>query len=231
MKFNRIVALVPMRHHSQRVPEKNFRNLAGKPLYHHILIALLKCPEINQIVVDTDSQEIIKGIREHFQSVMILERPKELCADTISMNEILMYDCSQISADLYLQTHSTNPLVSAETFSKAINHLEVNNPPHDSLFSVTRLQVRLWNEAGKPINHDPAVLIQTQDLPPTFEENSCLYLFTKDILMERKNRLGFNPLMFEINRSEAYDIDDEEGFRIADLMMIQRINENPGRKI
>ena len=63
-KKMKIAALVPMRHHSVRVPEKNFRLIAGKPLYHYILSRLLAVPEINQIVVDTDSEKIIEGIKK-----------------------------------------------------------------------------------------------------------------------------------------------------------------------
>lgn len=228
MEFKRIAALVPMRHHSQRVPGKNYRLLAGKPLYHHVLISLLNCPEIDQIAVDTDSPEIIKGLEEYFKSIQIIERPAALCADDVPMNEILMHDCSQISADLYLQTHSTNPLVQPETFSKAIRCLEDRYPEYDSLFGVTRLQVRLWDRAGRPINHNPLELLQTQDLPPTFEENSCVYLFTKENLFERKHRVGSRPFLFEIDRSEAYDIDDEEGFLIADLILQHRVNKEKG---
>ena len=60
MSLEKIVALVPMRHDSVRVPGKNYRPIAGKPLYHHILETLLACPEITQVVVDTDSPVILK---------------------------------------------------------------------------------------------------------------------------------------------------------------------------
>ncbi len=219
MEVKKIVALVPMRHHSQRVPGKNYRMLAGKPLYAHIITTLMACPEIGQVVVDTDSPEIIKGLREKFPKVIILERPEHLKADTIPMNEILLYDTSQVQADLYLQTHSTNPLVRTETISRAIETLEANFPACDSLFAVTRLQVRLWDALGRPINHNPSILLQTQDLPPVYEENSCFYLFTRETLMTRRNRLGERPFLFEIDRSEAYDIDEEDDFLIADLLL------------
>src|SRR5512136_203962 len=91
----KIAALVPMRHHSQRVPGKNYRPLAGKPLFHHIVESLLACPEIDQVVVDTDSLPILSNLREQFPGVVVLERPEDLRADHISMNEILAYDTSQ----------------------------------------------------------------------------------------------------------------------------------------
>lgn len=216
------VALVPMRHHSQRVPGKNYRLLAGKPLYRHILETLLNVPEIEQVVVDTDSEPIMDGLRRDLPQVVVLPRPPHLCADAVPMNEILMYDTGQIQADFYLQTHSTNPLLSAATISRAIQTFLTNYPTYDSLFAVTRLQVRLWDALTRPINHNPAILLQTQDLPPVYMENSCLYIFTRQNLLTRRNRLGERPLMFEIEAAEAWDIDEELDFAICDFLLSKR---------
>jgi CMP-N-acetylneuraminic acid synthetase len=218
MNFKKIVALVPMRHHSVRVPGKNYRPLAGKPLYQHILDSLLACPEISQVVIDTDSPVIIEGLNQFYPQVVVLQRPEHLRADTIPMNEILLYDTEQAPADLYLQTHSTNPLLKASTISKALQTLEQVYPAYDSLFSVTRLQVRLWDQLGRPINHNPAILLRTQDLPPVYEENSCLYLFNRQTLVTRRNRIGERPYLFEMNTLEAQDIDEESDFTIADIL-------------
>ena len=151
----------------------------------------------------------------------MLERPEHLRADDIPMNEILAYDTAQVEADFYLQTHSTNPLLHPKTISKALQALLAAYPAYDSLFSVTRLQTRLWDQLGRAINHNPAILLQTQDLPPVYEENSCLYIFTRQKLLERRNRLGERPLMFEIDPAEAWDIDDEIDFLIVDLLKRQ----------
>ncbi len=217
-----IVALVPMRHHSQRVPGKNYRPLAGKPLYQHVVYTLLACPEITQVVVDTDSPVITQGLQENFPQVRVIERPERLRADHIPMNEVLVYDTSQVEADLYLQTHSTNPLLSAATFSRAIKTLLDGYPSYDSLFAVTRLQTRLWDQLGRAINHNPAILLQTQDLPPVYEENSCIYIFRKEHLVNRRNRLGERPLMFEISAEEAWDIDDELDFLVTEYLLAHR---------
>jgi CMP-N-acetylneuraminic acid synthetase len=215
----KIAALVPMRHHSQRVPGKNFRPLAGKPLFHHIISTLLTCPEVTQVIVDTDSQTIIDGLQQNFPTVTILERPEHLRGDRISMNEVLLYDTSQVEADYYLQTHTTNPLLRPETISHAVQAFLASLPEYDSLFSVTRKQVRLWDQLGRAINHNPAILLQTQDLPPVYEENSCIYIFTRTILFNRLNRLGERPLMFEMDAAEAWDIDEELDFAITAFLM------------
>lgn len=214
--MNKIVALVPMRHHSQRVPGKNYRPLGGKPLFHHIISTLLGVPEIAEILVDTDSPEVIAGLKNNFPVVRVIERPDHLRSDDIAMNEILAYDTAQVQADFYLQTHSTNPLLKAETISTAINSFISNYPSYDSLFSVTRLQTRLWDQLGRAINHNPAILLQTQDLPPVYEENSCIYIFEREALVSHRNRLGERPLMFEIDVAEAWDIDEELDFAIVE---------------
>src|SRR5574341_1196637 len=212
MKKFELVALVPMRHHSQRVPGKNYRPLAGKPLFHYIIETLLTVPEIEWIIVDTDSEPVMADLTQHFPQVKIINRPETLRANDVSMNDILIYDTGQVQADFYLQTHSTNPLLKPETVSRAINAFQAGFPNHDSLFSVTRLQTRLYDQHGHAINHDPAVLIQTQDLPPVYEENSCLYIFTRENLIKRHHRIGEKPLLFEINADEAWDIDEELDF-------------------
>jgi len=212
-----------MRHHSQRVPGKNYRPLAGKPLYQHIVETLLAVPEISNVVVDTDSEPVMDGLRRDFPQVVILPRPENLRADTIPMNEILLYDTSQVEADFYLQTHSTNPLLRPETISKAVLTFLADYPAHDSLFSVTRLQTRLYDQYGHAINHDPDILLQTQDLPPVYEENSCMYIFTRENLARRRNRLGERPQLFEMDAAEAWDIDEELDFAITDFLMQQRM--------
>lgn len=214
-----LAALVPMRHHSQRVPGKNYRLLAGKPLYHHILEALLAVPEIGQVIVDTDSELIMDGVSQSFPTVKLIPRPEHLRADDVPMNEILLHDTAQVQADIYLQTHSTNPMLKTETISRGIQTFLTNYPEHDSLFSVTRLQTRLYDRNGQAINHNPQELIQTQDLPPVYEENSCMYLFTRENLVRKHHRIGDKPLMFEIPAEEAWDIDDELDFTICDLLM------------
>jgi CMP-N-acetylneuraminic acid synthetase len=223
--MKKIVALVPMRHHSQRVPGKNYRPLAGKPLYQHIVETLLAVPAISEVVVDTDSEPVMDGLRRNFPKVKIINRPAALRADDIPMNEILIHDTEQVQADFYLQTHSTNPLLRPATVARAIETFLAAYPAHDSLFSVTRLQTRLYDKDGKALNHNLRELLQTQDLPPVYEENSCIYIFTRQNLVANKHRLGDHPFMFEMDSSEAWDIDEELDFSIANFLMTQFKNK------
>lgn len=218
--MTKIVALLPMKEHSERIANKNIRPFHGCPLYHHVLSSLLACPYIDAVYINTDSRFIMEDAPRHFD-VHIIERPKHLRSDFTPMNEILLYDVTQIEADYYVQTHSTNPLLRSQTITAALEAL-LGSPEHDSLFSVTRLQRRLWDAQGRALNHDPGQLLRTQDLPPVYEENSNLYIFSKPILEERRNRIGYQPLMFEIDWIEAWDIDEESDFWVAELLYSKR---------
>jgi CMP-N-acetylneuraminic acid synthetase len=219
----RIVAIVPMRHESERVPGKNYRRLGGRPLFHHIVETLLASPRIAETVIDTDSELIRDDARQAFPSVTVVDRPPELRGGMVSMNDVLLNDVRRIDSDLYLQTHSTNPLLREATVTRAIDEFLAADPKPDSLFGVTRLQSRLWDANGSPLNHDPRRLRRTQDLPPIFEENSCLYLFSRLGLEEHGSRIGSRPMMFELPRDESWDIDDETDFRIAEALYELRL--------
>jgi CMP-N-acetylneuraminic acid synthetase len=185
------------------------------PLYHHVIRTLSGVPEIDAIVIDTDSDFIIEDCATHFPHVRVLLRPENLRDGSIAMNDVLLNTLDQVDADIVLQTHSTNPFLKASTVSAALKLFDKPGSEFDSVFSVTRLQARLWDADTRPVNHDPAVLLRTQDLAPLFIENSCFFIFTPQLLRERGNRIGSTPLMFEMDALEAVDIDVEEDFALA----------------
>jgi CMP-N-acetylneuraminic acid synthetase len=209
------IAIVPMRHSSERVKGKNYRPLGGRPLFHHIVDTLLSVDCIDRVVIDTDSEVIAQSVAAHYPDVLLLERPEHLRAGGIAMNDVLANSLEQIEADVVLQTHSTNPFLSRETVRTALDRFNAKRGEADSLFAVTRLQARLWDRNVRPVNHDPAVLMRTQDLDPLFLENSCFYIFTKSLLLETHNRIGRHPAIFEMPALEAIDIDEESDFDLA----------------
>jgi CMP-N-acetylneuraminic acid synthetase len=221
MDIPKIKALVPMKIHSERVPRKNVRSLCGKPLFHWIVEALLKSQYVDEIIINTDSQEIADDASKNFP-VTILKRPDFLLGDMVGINPLIAYDLSMSNGEYYLQTHSTNPLLRTETIDQAIEAFFAQSE-HDSLFSVTPLFTRLYWPDGKPVNHDPDNLVRTQDLPPILEENSCIYIFSRKVFNERYHRLGYNPMVFPMDRLEAVDIDEEVDFTFADVWMSRRL--------
>jgi len=212
-----LVALVPMRANSERVKDKNIRSFAGKPLYHYIIHSLLECPDIEKIIINTNIPEIIEDAPSISDKIQIIERPKHLWAGDVPMNNILLYDTERVESKHYLQTHATNPLLTPETINRAIQTFKESDG-YDSLFGVTQLQTRLYWEDGSAINHDIDVLLRTQDLPPVYEENSNIYIFDRETLKERGNRIGNKPLMFKIDRLESLDIDTMIDFQFTEFI-------------
>lgn len=225
----KIAAIVPMRHDSERVKGKNYRPLGGMPLFYHIVQTLVSCPSIDRVVIDTDSAPIKKSCAKDFPQITVVDRPKNLRKGETPMNEVLLNTIKKVEADIYLQTHSTNPLLTSESIETAIAKFRAARGRNDSLFSVTRLQQRLWDAMALPVNHDPSVLQRTQDLRPIYIENSSLYLFTRESLVENGNRIGKSPMMFELDKIEAHDIDDESDFALAE-MLYQRMQSNQERE-
>jgi CMP-N-acetylneuraminic acid synthetase len=222
----KIIAMLPMKGHSERVPNKNMRLFAGRPLYHSVADLLEASPYVGSFVINTDSEIIAEDAVRHFTKVRIVERPVELRGDFVPMNDIIRHDLSVSEGEHFLQTHSTNPLLTVETLNRAIEEFLHGEETYDSLFSVTRLQTRLYWQSGEPVNHNSRELLRTQDLPPVFEENSNLYLFSKSSFAAAGNkRIGLKPKMFELNKLEAVDIDEEEDFRLAEILFRIRKGE------
>ncbi|MGY0313547.1 acylneuraminate cytidylyltransferase family protein [Alteromonas macleodii] len=211
----KVVALLPMKANSERVKGKNFRELAGKPLFRWILDELLSVEEIDMVVINTDARHILaeNGLVET-DRVLIRDRKEELCGDLVSMNLILADDINAVPADTYIMTHTTNPLITAATIRTGLTEFQ-NAKDKDSLFSVNKIQTRFYREDGSAVNHDPDNLIRTQDLEPWFEENSCLFYFTGESFAKTNARIGENPMMMVTPPLESLDIDEPHDWEMV----------------
>jgi len=214
-----VTALVPMKAHSERMPNKNISLLNGRPLFHWVLEALSNSRYVHKIIVNTDS-EIISDEAVKLFNVQAIKRPEFLCGDMVGIQPLIEYDLSHSVGQFYLQTHSTNPLLTTKTIDLAIEKF-LSNPLSDSLFSVTPVQKRFFKKNLTPINHDPQVLLRTQDLEVIYEENSCIYLFSKSSNLLAQNRIGLAPDVYEMDPLEAVDIDNPIDLSWADFLMRQ----------
>ena len=207
-----------MKAHSARVTSKNFRMIAGKPLFRWILDTMIATPEIDRVVINTDARDILaaNGLTDGGK-VMIRDRKPEICGDFVSMNLVLADDIANVPSDHYLMTHTTNPLLGADTVKRALSAFYEASAVGraDSLFTVNRFQTRFYGEDGRAINHDPKVLVRTQDLEPWFEENSNIYLFTRPSFVATNARIGRRPMMFEGPAFESIDIDTPQDWDFA----------------
>lgn len=210
---------MPMKGNSERVSGKNLKNFNGRPLFYHVLNALINSKYINEVIINTDSTEIAEKAKAVSEKVKIHWRPEEICGDMVSMNKIIDFDIANSNSNYFIQTHSTNPLLTTGTIDSAIQEYFNLSNNFDSLFSVTKLQTRLFWEDGTAINHDPSKLIRTQDLPPIFEENSNFFIFSRNSFKVAGNkRIGLKPKMFVVDKIEAIDIDEPNDFIMAEAL-------------
>ena len=226
----KIYALIPIKHNSDRVPGKNYRDFNGKPLFYWIINTLLNSTYINKIIIDTDSdliENLIKiNFKKHLYKIIIYRRPEHLWGGHVATNKLFVnvIESLQLDADYYFQTHTTNPLLKTETINNAIELFLKKCGEYETLFSVKTHHTRFYDKNGKDMNHNRFKLIPTQDLDPIYEENSCMYIFTKESLMKYKARIGKNAFMFIMNDIESTDIDWEDDFKIAELLHKQFSN-------
>ncbi|WP_248646571.1 acylneuraminate cytidylyltransferase family protein [Sulfitobacter sp. 15WGC] len=218
---SRCVVLLPMKANSQRVKGKNFRLLHGKPLFRWVLDSLLSIEAIDEVVINTDARGILaeNGLTDG-ERVRIRDRKPELCGDTVSMNLILADDIAAVAADTYMMTHTTNPMLTPATIQGALAAYKtgVAEGRADSLFTVNKIQTRFYRADGSPVNHDPDNLIQTQDLEPWYEENSNLFIFSRESFAKTGARIGKQPILHVMDQMEAVDIDTPEDWALAEVV-------------
>jgi len=226
----KVAAIIPIKYNSSRVPGKNFKLMNGKPLFYYIINTLLECKSIKHIIINMDNDKTEEKIKQHFVTDRIIyyKRPSELVGDEVSTNKLFSDTLLNVNVDVdfYIQTHVTNPLLSSNTILDAIHKYISVQDKHDSLFSVKTWHTRLYDKNSNAINHNPNELIPTQDLDPLYEENSCIYVFTKENFLKTGKRIGKTPYLFPMNNYESQDIDWMDDFYLTELMMKQRTNEN-----
>ena len=214
--MQKIVAILPMRDGSQRVINKNSRVINGKHLYEYIIDKLLNFNLLSNIIINTD----IEKVHEKYISnnkILLVRRNNNLKGNC-DINLVIADSIKNIDADLFIQVHATNPLFKITSLEKAVYFYFENKMNYDSLFSVTKIYKRFWYEDGTPVNHKLENEPTTQNLTPYYEENSCFYLFSKKSFLDKNNRIGVNPKLFEISKEESLDIDDE-----ADLLILEKL--------
>jgi CMP-N-acetylneuraminic acid synthetase len=213
----KIDIFIPLKGASQRVPGKNMRPFGGKPLFHTILATLAEAERVDGIFIDTDS-DVIAESASVFDQVTVIRRKEELLGHDVSVNWLIkdfLVDHPEIG---HLgQTHCTNPLLSAATIDAAVGAY-FDDEDTTSLFTVTRIQARLYDKDGKALNHNPDELLPTQDLDPIYLENSNLYIFERNAFFDEDARITSKAMMWEMDPYEAVDIDEEKDFRMAEAL-------------
>lgn len=205
----KVVAFVPIKLNSQRLPYKNKLPIGDKPLCYHICNTLLQVKNIDEVYVYCSSEEVLEYVPN---GVKLLLRDKYLDGDLVKGAEIYSSFIKSVDSDIYILAHTTSPFTKVETVSNALD--KVIFEEYDSALSVQKIQTFSWYN-GKPINYDVKNIPRTQDLNPIFVETSAFFIFEKDIFVNEGRRVGYNAYLQVVDHIEAIDIDTKEDYEFA----------------
>lgn len=205
----KVVALVPIKLNSQRLPHKNILPVLGKPLCWHIVSRLLDTQGIDEVYVYCSDEAVKQYIPEE---AIFLQRDSRLDGDTVKGFDIYDAFIREVNADVYVLAHTTSPFIKVSSLENGLRH--ILDGSHDSAFSAERIQTFAWYR-DQPINYDLNDVPRTQDMEPVWVETSAFYMFRREIFTEHRRRIGFQPYIQKVSGMEAVDIDTKEDYDFA----------------
>ncbi|GAA0378654.1 acylneuraminate cytidylyltransferase family protein [Paenibacillus motobuensis] len=209
----KVVSFVPIKLNNERLPNKNIKKFTnGNPLIYYILDTLLKVRNSDEIYVYCSNEEILKYI--HDPSIKFLKRKEYLDSSSISFNEVLSSFARDVNADIYVLSHATSPFLKPSSIELGIEKVMDG---YDSALGVKKVQEFLWRD-GQPLNYDLNNIPRTQDLPGIYAETCGMYIYNRDLIINRNRRVGEKPFFVELSKLESIDINDKEDFIVADAL-------------
>lgn len=205
----KIVAFVPIKLNSQRLPHKNKLPIAGHPLCWHICNTLNQVRGIDAVYAYCSDGEVTRYLP---QGTIFKQRGKWLDGDMVKGADIYRSFIDEVDADVYVLAHTTSPFIKVSSIENALSHILTGE--NDSAFSAERIQTFAWYK-GKPVNYDLNDIPRTQDMEPVWVETSAFFMFRKEIFTVHNRRIGFSPYIQEVFGMEALDIDERKDYELA----------------
>ena len=207
-----IVAIIPARGGSRRLPKKNVLPLAGKPVIGHSIEHALRSPYVQRTLVSTENPEIAAVARTH--GAEVVHRPAELARDNTTSEAVLLHALDTVKEtqgrdpDLVVFLQCTSPIRQPDDIRNAVQTLLEEKA--DSVFSATRFHWLIWRRTGHELfsyNYDYTHRQRDQELLDEFRENGSIYVFKPWVLRKFKNRLGGKIAMYEMGFWSSFQID------------------------
>lgn len=222
----KVVALIPIKLNSERLPHKNILDLGGKPLCYHMTKNLVDVQGIDETYVYCSDEKIKDYMPER---ITFLKRDPYLDGDLVKGQEIYESFINQVDADVYVLAHVTAPFIKKESIQNALD--KVLSGEYDSALSVKKVQTFTWYQ-GKTLNYDLEDIPRTQDIEPIYYETSAFFIFKKEVFTQMgKRRIGNKPYFQEIDDIEAVDIDYPEDFKFAQAIINSKNSDEGEFKI
>ncbi|MFZ5953315.1 MAG: cytidylyltransferase domain-containing protein [Candidatus Rifleibacteriota bacterium] len=219
----KIWAFIPARGGSKSIPLKNIKSFCGKPLIFWNLKALQDVPEIDKIIVATDSDIIEKEVEKFcLRKVEIFRRRAENAQDTSTTESVMLEFFNESgfnpdNEDIFMLVQATSPLTRPGDFSAGLKLFFEKH--FDSILTCVRLKKFIWSESGQPLNYDYQNRPRRQDFRGILVENGAFYINLVKNIKINGNRLFGKIGIYEMPEFSYVDIDEESDWIIAEKMM------------
>lgn len=216
-----VVAIIPARGGSRRVPSKNLFPLSGIPLVAHSILHARESQLVDEIIVSTDDAEIA-AVSERYGATVV-RRPPDISGDDASSESALLHALDsrgKPDPDLVVFLQATSPLRRSNDIDTAIQTLL--DQKADSLFSAAEDYGLLWSQddkgALKSVNYSFGNRKREQEMRRQFRENGSMYVFRPKILREENNRLGGRIAVYEMDLLSSFQLDAPQHYEILQIL-------------
>ena len=210
---------------SKRVPNKNFTDINGHPLWWHLL------SELNglDVTVNTDSPKFIKQLQNsNLKSIAIIKRLQKHIdwennknIDSSPVEDMLFDFCKTIDrSEIVVLTHVTSPFLKKEIIFDAVDMLQ-NNPNAKSIHSVLQIQDFTWLKKDKEVsavNFSTDRVQRTQDLPPILVSKGAFFIAKAGDILDQKKRLPEPLIFFPLDHIQSVEIDNFEDLEFSRIL-------------
>lgn len=211
----KIFAVIPVRKGSQRVKNKNLRKFNKKNLLIYKIEKLKKVKHINEIIVNTDSEEAIDIAK--FYKVRFWKREKYYASSKCSNSEFWSNIAKNTNSEFIMFTNCTSPLVKIATYNKILKTFIKKKNIIDSLNTVTDEKQFLYLNQ-KALNFNPKKAPNSQNLPNIVKLNFAVNIVRQKVMLNKRSVVGNKPNLFKLSEQEGFDIDTEQDFEYAEFL-------------
>ncbi|OVE74955.1 hypothetical protein BVX95_00695 [archaeon D22] len=229
-----ILAIIPVRGGSKRIPKKNIKPLNGKPLIYYTIEQAKQSVFVNRIIVSSDDDEILKISSQY--EVEVDKRPSILATDTANTVDVLIELVKRLEKqekykpDVIVLLQATTPLRVSEDIDACIKKLIDSGS--DSIDTFTRIKDHPYyaftiDKDHNAIPLDPKNFTKrSQDLPDLYVENGAVYVVTRDTLINEHSLYGKKHQGHVMPQKRSIDIDEEIDFELAEFFITREQNGN-----
>jgi CMP-N-acetylneuraminic acid synthetase len=215
--MNKLVAVVPIRKGSQRVKHKNLRPFGGKNLLIHKIETLKKLDELDEIIINTDSDEAILIAKK--LNVKYFRRDDYYASSQCLNSDFWKNVADNTKSEFIMFTNCTSPLIRLNTYENIIKIYKniFTKNKFDSLNTVTEIKEFLFKDS-KPINFKLNKTPNSQNLPDIVKLNFAINILKTKQMSSGKSLIGKKPYLFKLNEIESLDINSEYEFSFAEFL-------------